>query len=163
MKDIAQNLLAAAESTADNLDALAPAIIESVLVHQKSQRWVANFLKKNGYKISHVSISRHLKKATENWTSVLDAVTGDVCTANKRAEVRWLASTCLAFRTHKGTFWVRTPPISSVKDLQDQVNGLLDKMVCARAIRIDPTPRGLGIIPLLNIVRDPMPPIEKGQ
>jgi len=163
MNDIAQNLLAAAENTSDALDALAPAIMESVLVHGKSQRWAAKYLSQNGHKISHSSIWRRLQRATENWKSVLDDVTGAACIANKQAEVRWLAPTCLAFRTHKGTYWVKTPPISSVKDLQDQVNGLLDKMVCAGAIRLDLTSQGLGILPLLNIAHNPMPPIEKRQ
>lgn len=153
MNDIAQNLLAAAaaEDAPDALDTLAPAIVEAVFVLHKSQRWVARYLNENGYKISHASISRYLKKATENWTLVLDAVTGDACTANKQVEVRWLAPMCLAFRTHKGTFWVRTPPIPGVKDLQTEAKSLLEKLELAGLIALELTPKGFTIVPKLNL------------
>jgi hypothetical protein len=151
MNDLSQNLLVAAKDTSDALDTLAPAILEAIFVHHRSQRWVARYLNENGYKISHVSISRYLKKANENWTSVLDEVTGDACTANRRAEVCWLAPTYLAFRTHKGTFWVKTPPIPSANDLQTEAKSLLEKLELAGLIAIETTPKGFTIIPKMNL------------
>jgi arginine repressor len=155
VEDLAQKLLSVAQDKAYNLDTLAPAIVESVLVHKRSQRWVSKYLKEQNYNISHASISRHLQKVNENWTSVLDTVTSSACIENQRVEVRWLASTCLAFRTHKGTFWVRTPPIPSVKDLQNEAKNLLDKIQIAGLIVLELTSKGFTIVPKMNLQPGP--------
>jgi hypothetical protein len=108
---------------------------------------VAKYLMENGFKISHASISRHLQNVTKDWTRMLDVVSGTACRESKRVDVRWLASTCIAFKTHKGTFWVRTHSLPTVSDLQNEGKSRLANAEVLGLMDVEFTPKGFSVIP----------------